>query len=81
MEISGSNDFDSQPSQFNQSNITTPTVNVPITPILNTPATQKHHSYDMEAHIKSLEYKLLSKIAALKSHLFNDIFDLRNGIT
>ena len=34
----------------------------------------------MEIHIKSLEDKLLSKIAALNSHFFNDIFDLRNDI-
>ena len=51
------------------------------TPISNTAATLKHHSDDVETHIKSLEDKLLSKIAALKSHLFNDIFDLRNDIT
>ena len=35
----------------------------------------------METHIKLLEDKLLSKAAALKSHLSNDIFKLRNGIT
>ena len=34
----------------------------------------------MEIHIKSLEDKLVSKIAALNSHFFNDIFDLRNDI-
>ena len=28
-----------------------------------------------------LEETVLSKIAALKSHLFNDIFDFRNDIT
>ena len=38
-------------------------------------------SDDIETQIKSLEDKLLSKIAALKQHLFNDIFDLRNDIT
>ena len=76
-EISDSSDFDSQPSQFNLSNIT-PIVNVATTPILNTAATPKH-SDDIKTHIKSLEDKLLSKIAALKSHFFNDIFDLRNN--
>ena len=34
----------------------------------------------MEIHIKSLEDKLLSKIAALNSHFFNDSFDVRNDI-
>ena len=43
-EISDSNDFDSQPSQFNSSNFTTPIVNGTTTPILNTVATPKHHS-------------------------------------
>ena len=76
-EISDSSDFDSQPSQFNLSNIT-PIVNVATTPILNTAATPKH-SDDIKTHIKSLEDKLLSKIAALKSHFFNNIFDLRNN--
>ena len=76
-EISDSSDFDSQPSQFNLSNIT-PIVNIATTPILNTAATPKH-SDDIKTHIKSLEDKLLSKIAALKSHFFNDIFDLRNN--
>ena len=76
-EISDSSDFDSQPSQFNLSNIT-PIVNVATTPILNTAATPKH-SDDIKTHIKSLEDKLLSKIAALKSHFFNDIFDLRSN--
>ena len=76
-EISDSSNFDSQPSQFNLSNIT-PIVNVATTPILNTAATPKH-SDDIKTHIKSLEDKLLSKIAALKSHFFNDIFDLRNN--
>ena len=76
-EISDSSDFDSQPSQFNLSNIT-PIVNVATTPILNTAATQKH-SDDIKTHIKSLEDKLLSKIAALKSYFFNNIFDLRNN--
>ena len=77
LEISDSSNFDSQPSQFNLSNIT-PIVNVATTPILNTAATPKH-SDDIKTHIKSLEDKLLSKIAALKSHFFNDIFDLRNN--
>ena len=80
MEISGRSDLDSQPSQFNSSNIT-PIANVATTPILNTAATPKHHSDDIETHIKLLEDKLLSKKTALKSHLFNDIFDLRNDIT
>ena len=55
-------------------------VNVATTPILNTAATSKHHSDDIETHIKLVEDKLLSKITALKSHLFNDICDLRNDI-
>ena len=76
-EISDSSNFDSQPSQFNLSNMT-PIVNVATTPILKTAATPKH-SDDIKTHIKSLEDKLLSKIAALKSHFFNDIFDLRNN--
>ena len=76
-EISDSSDFDSQPSQFNLSNLT-PIVNVATTPILNTAATPKH-SDDIKTHIKSLEDKLLSKIAALKSHFFNNIWDLRNN--
>ena len=61
-EITDCNDFYSQPSQFNSSNIT-PIVNVAATPILNTAATPKHHSNVRETHIKSLEDKLLSKIA------------------
>ena len=56
-------------------------MNVATTPILNRATTPKHHSNDIETHIKSLEDKLLSKIAALQSHFFNDIFDLRNDIT
>ena len=71
-EISDSNDLDSQQSQLSLSNIT-PIVNVATTPILNTATTPKHHSDDIETHIKSLEDKLLSKIAALKSDLFNEI--------
>ena len=55
-------------------------VNVATTPILNKAATTKHHSSDIETHIKSLEDKLLSKIAALQSHFFNDIFNLRKDI-
>ena len=56
-------------------------MNAATTPILNTAATPKHHSDDIETHIvKSLEDKPLSKIAALKSHFFNDILDLRNDI-
>ena len=78
-EISNSNDFDSQLSRFNSSN-RTPIENVATTPMLNTAANPKHHSDDMETHIKLLEDKLLSKIAALKSYLFDDIFDLRNDI-
>ena len=78
-EISDSNDFYSQLYQFNSSNIT-PMENVATTPILNTAATPKHHSDDIETRIKLLEDKLLSKIAALNSHLLNDIFDLRNEI-
>ena len=34
-----------------------------------------------ETLIKSLEDKLLSKIASLQSHFFNDIFDLKKDIT
>ena len=79
-EISGSNDLDSQPSQISSSNIT-PIVNVATIPTLNTAKTPKHHSDDIETIIKSLEDKLLSKIAALQSHFFNDIFDLRKDIT
>ena len=79
-EISVSNNFDNQPSQFNSSNITS-IVNVATSLILNTASTPKHHSNDIENHIKSLNDKILSKIAALKSHFFNNIFDLRNDIT
>ena len=78
-EISDSNDFDSELSQFNSSN-RTPIENVATTPILNTAASPKHHSDDIETHIKLVEDKLLSKIAALKWHLFSDIFDWRNDI-
>ena len=74
-EISDSNDFDSQRSLIH------PIVNVATTPTLNTAATPKYHSDDKETHIKSLEDKLLGKTAALKLHLFNDIFDWRNDIT
>ena len=74
-EISGSDGLDSQPSQISSSNIT-PTVNVATAPTLNTTKTPKHHSDDIEILIKSLEDKLFSKIAALQSHFFNDIFDL-----
>ena len=80
MEISVSSDLDSQPSQLSSSNIT-PIVNVATTPILNTATTPKHHSDDIETLIKSVEDKLLSKIAALQSYFFNDIFDLRKDIT
>ena len=45
---------------------------------MNTAANPKHHSDDIETNIKLVEDKLLYKIAALKSHLLNDIFDLRN---
>ena len=51
------------------------------TPILNTATTPKHHSNDLETHVKSLEDKLLSKIAALQSHFFNNICELRKDIT
>ena len=43
-EISDSNDFESQPSQFSSSNITTSIMNIATTLILNTAATPKHHS-------------------------------------
>ena len=56
-------------------------MNVANTPILNATATPKQHSDDIQTHIKSLEDKLLSNISALKSHFFNNIFDLRNDIT
>ena len=79
-EISDSNDLDSQRSQRSSSNIT-PIVNVATTPILNTATTLKQHSDEIETHIKSLEDKLLSKIAAVQSHFLNDIFDLRKDIT
>ena len=78
-EISDSNDFDSQLSQFHLSNRTS-IENIATTPILNTAANPKHHFDDTETDIKLLEDKLLSKIAALKSHLLNDVFDLRNDI-
>ena len=78
-EISDSNDFDSQLSQFHLSNRTS-IENIATTPILNTAANPKHHFDNTETHIKLLEDKLLSKIAALKSHLLNDVFDLRNDI-
>ena len=54
-EISDSNDFDSQLSQFSSSNITTSIMNIATTPILNTAATPKHHTDNMETHIKLLE--------------------------
>ena len=79
LEISESNDFDSQLSQFNSSN-RTPIENIATTPTLNTAANPKHHSDDIETHSKLVEDKLLSKIAALKSHLLIDIFDWRNDI-
>ena len=47
---------------------------------MNAAANPKHHSDDIETGIKLVEDKLLSKQAALKSHLLNDIFDLRNDI-
>ena len=56
-------------------------MNVATTPTLNTAATPKHHSNDKETQIKSLEDKLHSEIAALKSHFFINIFDLRKNIT
>ena len=52
-------------------------MNVATTPILNTTVTPKHHSDDT----KTLEDKLFSKIAALKSYFFYHIFDVRNYIT
>ena len=64
-EISDSNDFDSQLSQFNSSN-RTPIENVATTPILNTAANPKHHFDDMETHIKLVEDKLLSKNSSIK---------------
>ena len=79
-EISGSNDLDSQPSQISSSNIT-PIVNVATTPTLNTAKTPKHHCDDIETLIKSLENKLLGKIAALQTHFSSDIFDLKKDIT
>ena len=81
LKISDNNNFDSQPSQFDSSNITTPIVNATTTPTLNTVVTPRNHSDDMKSHIKSLEDKLHSKIAALKSHLFINNFGLRNYIT
>ena len=78
-EISHSNDLDSQQSELSLS-IVTPIANVGTTPILNTATTPKHYSDDIETHIKSLEDKLLSKTAALQSHFFNNIFDLRKNI-
>ena len=56
-------------------------MNVATTLILNTATTPKHRSDDIETLIKSVEDKLLSKITALQSHFFNDIFDLRKDIT
>ena len=56
-------------------------MNVATTPTLNTAKTPKHHSDDIETLIKLVEDKLLSKIAVLQSHFFNDIFDLRKYIT
>ena len=56
-------------------------MNVATTPTLNTATTPKNHFDDIETLIKSLEDKLLSKIAALQSHFFNNIFDLRKDIT
>ena len=41
-------------------------MNVVTTPTLNAAKTPKHHSDDIEILIKSLEDKLLSKIAALQ---------------
>ena len=52
-------------------------MNVATTPILSTTVTPKHHSDDT----KTLEDKLFSKIAALKSYFFYHIFDVRNYIT
>ena len=79
LEISDRNDFDSLLFQSNSPNIT-PILNVVTTLKLNVAGTPKHHLDYIETHIKSLEDKLLSKIVALKSHLFNDIFDFKNDI-
>lgn len=60
-KISDSNNFDSQPSTFNSSNIPTPLLSASTTPILNTAAIPKHHSdlyYNMKTSIQSLEDKL-----------------------
>ena len=54
-------------------------MNVATNPILNTAATPKHHSDHIKTHIKSLEDKLLSKMAALKLNFFNNVFDWRNN--
>ena len=55
-------------------------MNAATTWILDTGATLKNHCNDMENHIKLLEDKLLNQIEALKSPLFNYIFDLRKDI-
>ena len=58
-------------------------MNAAINLILNTAATPNQYSdfyCDMKARIQSLEDKLLSKMKTVKSHLLNDIFDLRNDI-
>ena len=78
-EISDSNNFDSQLSQFSSWNFTTPTGNATTNQILNTATTPKRDFdlyWNMETHIQSLVDKLICKIAALKSHLLNDVFDL-----
>ena len=83
LEISNSNNFDGQPSQFNSSSFITPIVNVAINLILNTAATPNQYSdfyCDMKARIQSLEDKLLSEMKTVISHLLNDIFNLRNDI-
>ena len=69
-EISDSNNFDSQLSQFSSSNFTTPTGNATTNQILNTATIPKRDFdlyYNMETHIQSLVDKLICKIAALKS--------------
>ena len=49
-------------------------MNAATTPILNTAEILKHHSDDIETHIKSIEDKLICKIAALKSYFYQRHF-------
>ena len=53
-------------------------MNVATTAILNTAATPRHNSDDVETHIKSLEDMLLSKIAALNSYFSQTTHKLTN---